>query len=181
MSENSVNAADNTYLLSSFFEQLVEHAFVSEILQEVYYGRGQVVEVLRSEVDSYGYDLILECNGVMRHVQLKTSRPDARAANQKVNTKLAGKPGGCVVWIIRHEDPVTRRMRLSYRYFGSERGGPLPSLADFKIAKHNKGDATGKKKERPGIRLIPKSKFQVIESTGDLVNILFGRLLQPEP
>jgi hypothetical protein len=80
MSDESVNSAEDAYLLSNFFEQLVEHAFVSEILQEVYYGRGQVVEVLRSEVESNGYDLILKSNGVMRHVQLKTSRTDARGS-----------------------------------------------------------------------------------------------------
>lgn len=174
MTDDSINSADDTYLLSSFFEQLVEHAFVSEILQEVYYGRGQVVEVLRSEVDSYGYDLILECNGVTRHVQLKTSRPDGRASVQKVHTKLGEKPGGCVIWVIRHECPESRRMRLSYRFFGGAAGEPLPDLSGFKVAKHNKGDATGKKKERPAIRVIPKSRFRIIETTAELVSVLFG-------
>jgi hypothetical protein len=165
---------DDTFLLSNFFEQLVEHAFVSEILQEVYYGRGLVVEVLRSEVDSYGYDLILECNGVMRHVQLKTSRPEASASTQKVNMKLGEKSGGCVIWVIRHECPDSRRMKLSYRFFGGAAGEPLPDLSEFKLAKHNKGDATGKKKERPAIRVIPKSKFRSIETTEELVDVLFG-------
>jgi hypothetical protein len=174
MTDDLVNPLDDTYLLSNFFEQLVEHAFVSEILQEVYYGRGEVVEVLRSEVDSSGYDLILECNGVMRHVQLKTSRPGARAASQKVHLKLGEKPGGCVIWVIRHECPESRRMRLSYRFFGGAAGERLPSLAEYKIAKHNKGDSTGKKKERSAIRVIPKSQFRVIETTSDLVDVLFG-------
>lgn len=158
----------------SFFEQLVEHVFVSEILQEVYYGRGQVVEVLRSEVDSYGYDLILESNGVMRHVQLKTSRPDARASGQKLHMKLGEKPGGCVIWVIRHECPVSRRMRLSYRFFGGAPGERLPDVSGFKVAKHNKGDATGRKKERPAMRVIAKSRFQLIETTSELVRVLFG-------
>lgn len=174
MSDGSINTTDDTSLLSNFFEQLVEHVFVSEILQEAYYGRGQVVEVLRSEVDSYGYDLVLECNGVMRHVQLKTSRPDARASGQKVHTKLGEKSGGCVIWVIRHECPDSRRMRLSYRFFGGAAGEPLPDLSGFKVARHNKGDATGKKKERPAIRLIPKSRFRVIETTAELVSVLFG-------
>lgn len=158
----------------SFFEQLVEHVFVSEILQEVYYGRGQVVEVLRSEVDSYGYDLILESNGVMRHVQLKTSRPDARASGQKLHMKLGEKPGGCVIWVIRHKCPVSRRMRLRYRFFVGAPGERLPDVSGFKVAKHNKGDATGRKKERPAIRVIAKSRFQLIETTSELVRVLFG-------
>jgi hypothetical protein len=166
--------SEDAFRKSCFFEQLVEHAFVSEILQEVYFGRGQVVEVLRSEIDASGYDLVLECNGVMRHVQLKTSRSDGRTALQKVHTVLAAKPGGCVVWVIRHEDPETRRMHLSYRFFGGAPGKPLPSLEKFKVAKHTKGDASGTKKERPAIRLVPKSKFLPIETTGDLVTALFG-------
>ncbi len=159
---------------SSFFEQLVEHTFISEILQEVYYGSGRLVEVLRSEIDASGYDLVLECNGFMRHVQLKTSRSDGRTALQKVHTVLAAKPGGCVVWVIRHEDPETRRMRLSYRFFGGAPGKPLPSLEKFKVAKHTKGDASGTKKERPAIRVVPKSQFREIETTGELVKVLFG-------
>ena len=171
---DSLAQSEDASRKSSFIEQLVEHAFVSEILQEVYYGRGQVVEVLRSEVDSYGYDLILESNGVMRHVQLKTSRPDARASFQKVHMKLGEKPGGCVIWVIRHECPESRRMRLSYRFFGGAAGEPLPDVSGFKVARHNKGDATGKKKERPAIRVIPKSRFQLIETTSELVDTLFG-------
>lgn len=174
MTEFETRALEDTYLKSGFFEQLIEHAFVSEILQEVYYGYGQVVEVLRSELDASGYDLVLECNGTMRHVQLKTSRPDGRTAVQKVHLKLAEKPGGCVVWIMRHEDPETRRMRLSYRYFGGEPSERLPSLDQFKLAKHSKGDAFGEKKERPAIRVIPKSSFRVIETTSELVGVLFG-------
>lgn len=181
MTNESVNSEDDVYLFSSFFEQLVEHAFVSEILQEVYYGRGQAVEVLRSEVDSYGYDLILECNNVMRHVQLKTSRPDGRASGQKVHTKLGEKPGGCVIWIIRHECPESRRMRLSFRFFGGAAGKPLPSLAEFKVAKHSKGNASGEKKERPAIRVIPKSRFRKIETTAELVSVLFGASSSPHP
>lgn len=174
MSELPIGKGDDVSLKSSFFEQLVEHTFVSELLQEAYYGSGELIEVLRSEIDASGYDVVLECRGIMRHVQLKTSRPDARAASQKVHCKLAEKPGGCVVWVLRHEDRETRRMRLSYRFFGDEPGKPLPSLSEYKVAKHNKGDATGKKKERPAIRVIPKGHFRVIETTEELVRALFG-------
>ena len=166
--------AEDTFRKSTFFEQLVEHVFISEILQESYYGSGMTVEVLRSEIDASGYDLLLERNGVIRHVQLKTSRTQSMAAVQKVHTALETKPSGCVVWVIRTENTETRRMRLSYRFFGGSPGEPLPSLADFKVAKHTKGNSAGEKKERPAIRVIPKSKFRAIESTRELVQVLFG-------
>lgn len=174
MKSKSFPPAEDPSRKSGFFEQLVEHAFISEILQEVYFGCGQVIEVLRSEVDAYGYDLILECNGIMRHVQLKTSRDDGKTSVQKVHTTLATKPGGCVVWVIRHEDIEKRSMRLSYRFFGGVPGNPLPSMSAFKVATHTKGDAAGKKNERPAIRVVPKGKFQAVETTGELVAALFG-------
>lgn len=172
--------SEDTFRKSSFFEKLAEHVFVSEILQESYYGSGMTVEVLRSEIDASGYDLVLECNRVMRHVQLKTSKSDGRAAGQKVHISLGGKPSGCVVWIIREEDPELRRMRLSYRFFGGAPGEPLPSLSPFKVAKHTKGNSAGEKKERPAIRVVPKSRFRAIGTTEELVRVLFGDSLVPK-
>ena len=56
-----VTADESRY--SAFFAQMTEHVFIAELLQEAYYAFGKRVEVLRSEVDAYGYDLALECNG----------------------------------------------------------------------------------------------------------------------
>lgn len=168
---------EDTYLKSSFYEQVVEHVFVSEVLQEIWYGFGITAEVLRSEVDASGYDVVFECNGVLRHVQLKTSKPDARVGGQKINVALAEKPSGCVVWILRHEEHASRRMRLSYLFFGGSPGQPLPQLTNYRVAKHSKGDASGKKKERPRIRIVPKSQFTPVSTTQELVGLMFGSLL----
>ncbi len=165
---------ENTYLKSTFYEQLVEHVFISEVLQEVWYSFGMTVEVLRSEVDASGYDVMFECNHVLRHVQLKTSKPDAKADGQKVNLALAEKPSGCIVWILRQEDLATCRMSLSYLFFGDEAEKPLPSLDGFKIAKHTKANRQGVKKERAATRVVPKSQFVRIPSTRELVGKLFG-------
>jgi hypothetical protein len=166
--------SDSVYMKSAFYEQLVEHVFVSEVLQETWYYFGETVEVLRSEVDASGYDLVFECNDVMRHVQLKTSKEDAKTSSQKVNVALATKPGGCVVWLVRHEDDVTCRMRLSYLVFAGEAGQPLPTLGDFKVARHSKANADGVKSQRPSIRVVPKSRFMHVATTRELVARLFG-------
>jgi hypothetical protein len=165
---------EDTYLKSNFFEQLVEHVFISEILQEAWYSFGKTVEVLRSEVDGSGFDVVLECDGVLRHVQLKTSRPDAATRSQKVNVALGEKPSGCVVWLLRREDGKTRRISLDYLYFGRGPRERLPSLDGFKIATTTKGDSTGFKKDRPNVRVVPKSSFKPVGSTRELVGVLFG-------
>jgi hypothetical protein len=165
---------ENTFRKSAFYEQLVEHVFISEVLQEAWYRFGETVEVLRSEVDASGYDVVLECNGILRHVQLKTSRSGGKTARQKVNVALAKKPSGCVVWIVRDEDQATNRMSLSYRFFGNAAGYPLPCLDNYPTAKHTKGNKDGLKTERPAIRVIPIRDFAKIETTTELVTRLFG-------
>jgi hypothetical protein len=165
---------ENKYLKSSFYEQLVEHVFVSEVLQEAWFRFGEIVEVLRAEVDASGYDIVLECNNVLRHIQLKTSKVDGKTANQKVNVALASKPSGCVVWILRSEDQQSHRMRLTYRFFGNDAGEPLPSLDGFRVGKHTKGNKDGVKAERPSIRVVPKRSFEPIGTTNELVTKLFG-------
>ena len=87
-----MNTPDNAYLKSVFYEQLVEHVFIAEVLQEAWYTFGMTAEVLRSEIDAFGYDLVFECNGKVRHVQLKASKHDAKASGQKVNVALARNP-----------------------------------------------------------------------------------------
>lgn len=160
--------------MSTFYEQLVEHVFIAELLQDAWFGFHKVVEVLRSEIDAAGYDLVLECDGVLRHVQLKTSTVGGRTAQQKVNIALAEKPSGCVLWIVRDEDHQTNRMRLTYRFFGGAPGEPLPSLDGFRVGRHTKGNAEGVKAERPSIRVIPKGQFVAVGTTRELLGVLFG-------
>ena len=57
---------------------------------------------------------------------------------------------------------------------GGQLGKPLPSLTMFRVGKHTKGDAAGTKKERPSIRVVPKSAFARVDSVADLVELLFG-------
>ena len=159
---------------SSFREKLLEHVFVSELLQEAWLNRHQTVEVLRSEVDASGYDLVLECNGVIRHVQLKGSKADAKTSIQKVNIKLAEKPSGCVVWLLFKEDTRAGRLKLDYLFFGEGPDEPLSGLDSLKVGRHTKADARGRKSERPSIRVIPKGQFTRIPGMTELMDRLFG-------
>lgn len=165
------------YLKSTFYEQLVEHVFVSEVLQEAFHNFDKTVEVLRSEIDASGYDVVFECDGVLRHVQLKTSTSESKVRLQKINRALEAKPGGCVVWIVRGVNNA-RIHATHYLYFGGPAGSPLPSLENFKTAKHTKANAQGVKLERPAIRIVPIKHFKKLDTTTELVKVLFGL---PEP
>lgn len=124
---------------SSYREKLVEHLFVAELLKFSWLHHDCSMEVAKPEVDNSGYDLIVEAKGVVRHIQLKTSIVGGKTAFQKIHTKLAEKPSGCVVWI--YVDEGTLRLG-PFLYFGAEAGKPLPSLADRRLRNTRKATKT---------------------------------------
>lgn len=172
------NSTDESYYkYSTFFEQMIEHVFISEILQEAWFRHGKIIEVLRSEIDASGYDIVLACNGFTRYIQLKTSKPNSKISSQKINIALSEKPSGCVIWILREEpkkECAEQRMELSYLFFGDKTGKPLASLEHFRVGKHTKANSKGLKSERQSIRVIPKSNFVKVPDTKELLIVLFG-------
>jgi hypothetical protein len=138
---------------------------------------GKRVEVLRPEIDASGFDVVLECEGILRHVQLKTTRAGGRATKQKVNIALGSRIGGCIVWLVRSVDEERQRVAFTYRFFGGGPGDPLPPLDGFRVARHVKGNAQGIKAERPAIRWVPKGQFEEFADVGALLERMFG--IQP--
>ena len=156
---------------SSFREKLIEHLLVGELLKRSWQRGDCAIETSRPEVDRAGYDLIAECNGHVRHIQLKASFRGAKTATQKVHLSLAEKPSGCVVWV--YFDPDSLELG-PFLYFGDAPGKRLPDIESFKIAKHTKGNGQGVKAERPNHRVINKGKFKRIDSIEGLWDQLFG-------
>ena len=60
--------AEADSLFSSYRERVLEHLFVGEVLRELWLRGEHQVEVLRPEVDGAGYDVVLECQSVVRHI-----------------------------------------------------------------------------------------------------------------
>jgi len=135
------------------------------------------MEVLRSEFDAGGYDLVMSHRRVVRHIQFKTSTVGGKAASIKAGLKLMEKPSGCIVWIV-----VTPGLELqSYLWFGGPPGEPLPDITALKVAKHTKGNAEGTKTERPNQRIVPRSRFERLDSLDAILERLFGRLPDATP
>jgi hypothetical protein len=158
---------------SSSMEHLLEYVVLAELAQEAWFGRGQLIDVLHSSVDAFGHDVVLECSRVLRHVQFKARRLDAKTSNYKINTRLADRPSGCVVWLGWSRRPNENRVDVEYRWFGGPPGEPLPDLGGV-IAKHAKANAAGVKLERPGIRQINLGPFERLAGASELLQRLFG-------
>jgi hypothetical protein len=157
-------------IFSSKLEKILEARFCAELATDLWLRGIADFEVLRSEVDDAGYDLVLEANGCLRHIQLKASRAGAATAEVSVSTRLSRKPSGCVVWMLY--DPDTLRLER-FRWLGGAPGTPLPALGD-KVTRHTKGDRLGFKAERPGHRVVPKARFETLHSPAELLDRLFG-------
>ena len=143
-------------LHSTSRERLVEHVFVGEALRALWRRGVTDAEVLRSEFDAYGYDLVMGRGPIVRHIQFKTgvrSKPDAVSLVRA----LAQKPNGCVIWICVSLDLDL----VPFWWFGGALGEPLPDLSVFASPNRIGRRETG---ERP-LR-VNHSKCPVLYSPG---------------
>lgn len=162
--------AQPSWHASSCLEKVLEHRFVAELTSALWLQGVPDFEVLRSEVDSHGYDLVIEAGGILRHIQLKAMVKGGKRRDVSVNVRLASKPSGCIVWLTY--DPLTLAFG-PFHWLGSLPGEPLPYLGT-RLAKHTKGNADGAKNVRPGHRVVPRTAFLAVASIGELAGLLFG-------
>jgi hypothetical protein len=98
-------------------ENVIEHAFLSALLEYCWFTRHIRVEVIRPDVDSSGYDLVLEVPPRIRHAQLKARHQKASGPMElKITSRLREHEDPCVIWIFWEWDTAARRVRLTYRY-----------------------------------------------------------------
>lgn len=158
---------------SSYREKLLEHLFIGELLRHLWSRGVTTADFLRPEVDAGGYDLVISCNRVIRHIQLKASFRGAKTARQKIGLRLGDQPSGCVVWI-RFD---ARTLDLGpFLWFGGAPGEPLPDIQSFPVAKHTKGNSRGVKAELPMQRIVKKGQFERLRTIQELVDRMFGDL-----
>lgn len=163
---------DRHYTSSSYREKVVEHVFVGELLRYLWASRSAKIDILKPEVDSGGYDIVVSHKSIVRHVQLKASLAGGSTAVQNINMSLADQPSGCIIWILIDESLNFK----GYLWFGGRPGLPLPDITKFKKAKHTRANAQGLKPERTNTKTIPKSAFERIADIPTLVERLFGKI-----
>lgn len=168
--EELVEKGDRNSTHSVLRERIVEHTFVAEILRSLWRQGIVDVEVLRSEFDAHGYDLVMARGPIVRHIQLKTGTAQM-PGDVSVSRALADKPSGCVIWI-----RVTEALDLGpFFWFGGAPGERLPQIEQYPAplrATHNK---KGVRPARLNHRLVPKTEFTALHAIDDVLTKLFGR------
>ena len=144
---------------------MVEHLLIGALLRCLWNRGIADAEILRSEFDAGGYDLVVSYGAVTRHVQLKSKVADGSTRSVKISLNLAAKPSGCVLWLEMTPDMQFHK----FLWFGNAPGTPLPDLASYPVAKHTKGNSEGIKLERPNLRLVPIRAFTALSSIDDVL------------
>ena len=85
---------------SHTLENIIEHAFLAQLGRCLWLQGVKDFEILRGDTDDHGHDVIVEANGVMRHIQLKAMYNKGRRKDVNVHVKLLKKPSACVIWLI---------------------------------------------------------------------------------
>lgn len=155
---------------STVIEKTLEHRFLADLCSHLWTRGTFDFAVSQSEVDHYGYDVIVEVGTIVRHIQLKLAHLEAKRTKVSVNSRLSLKPAGCVIWMFYQPDNL---LIDHYRWFGGLPGEPLPALGD-RVTRHTKGDSEGFKAERSGHRDVSKASFTLVGSMPALSVKLFG-------
>jgi hypothetical protein len=163
---------------STAWERLLELTLMSELTQEAWFGRRQILDVMHSTVDAFGHDVVLECGRVLRHVQLKSRALSAGTSKYSINLELTERPSGCVIWMGWERLPDTDRVRMEYRWFGGEPGEPLGGLGDRR-AKHTRANSQGIKSSREALREVRLTQFEKLTGVPHLLDKLFGPAVAP--
>lgn len=151
-------------------EIILEHRFIADLLAYLWNRNTFDVEVLRSEFDAGGYDLIVSFKDITRHIQLKSTRMKGKTTHVSVGTKLAEQPSGCVICF-----EIDDRLGVNgYLWFGAKPRLPVPPMDEFAVTRHTKANAEGIKAERPAHRRVPLRRFIRIGRIDDLVAALLG-------
>lgn len=160
-------------------ERILEHWLVGELMRSLWIAGRTDIEVLRSEFDRGGYDLLLDLGGIIRHVQLKTSRKAGTTSEVTISLELARRPSGCVIWAVVGDDLSLDH----FRWFGGAPNEALPEIAALKVAKQTRANVLGVKADKPNFRRLPASRFDKIADFDELLDRLFSVTWRhlPEP
>ena len=162
---------DSHFQNSTLRERIVEHAFVGDALRALW-RRGVVdVEVLRSEFDAHGYDLVMARGQVVRHIQFKTGQTK-KPGSVSISQALAQKPSGCVIWIRVSEDLDMG----PFYWFGGSPGEPLPPIDQFDSPRRPTHNKDGVRPLRKNHRSVPSGSFQPLATMDEVLVALFGPL-----
>jgi len=144
----------------------LENLFSGEVLRELWNRNIFDVDLLHSDIDASGFDLVLELPGGVRHIQLKAS---TKRKQISANGKIVNRPSGCIIVMIVSEINLSF---LEFLWFGNPLGNPCRNIRNYPKARHTKADSKGFKGQRSDTYKVSVGKFERLPDFGLLVDKL---------
>ncbi len=144
------------YQNSRFFENLLEHRFLFDLRRHLVLRQDPLLlNVLKSEVDAFGFDLVLAVAEHTYHIQMKTRSGSPPANSYELSESLWKLPNACAIWMLY--DPKTIEPTGYYLM-----GKPLPPIDEFASS------------DRPGFRKVKMQRANHARLTlTQLADVLF--------
>ena len=147
---------------SRFFENLLEHCFLFDLGRHLVLAEEpRLLNVLKSEVDAYGFDFVLSVAYRSLHVQMKTRSGSPPSNQYKLSEALWKLPNACAIWMLYEQATLEPS---SYFVLGF----PMPPIAGF-MASSKSGYRSVRMRQANHHRL----------SLGELAELLFPRYAAP--
>lgn len=154
---------------SQLREKILEHLFVGELLRQLWRRKRFDVEVLRSEFDAHGYDLVITRGSLVRHVQLK-SGVQSKPGRIALSTNLERRGSGCAIWIGVQNDLTMAR----FYYLGARPGEPFTFGAMATAARRVGRTARGIRPLRGNHVIAPAAMWQEVNGIEGCIRALLG-------
>jgi hypothetical protein len=85
---------------STFLENVLEHRFIFDVSKHLLYNQNLIVNIMKSEVDAFGFDFVLSAGGRTVYIQMKTRSNAPPTNGYAIADALWTLDNGYVVWLL---------------------------------------------------------------------------------
>jgi hypothetical protein len=138
---------------SSFREEMFEHRFIAELMEHCWESDFFNFEVLHSEIDNSGYDLLISIGDESNYLQFKVTKENSKVDEFPIHGKLINKKKAFIL-LSEYSDSelsICKRYLMRVKRDDFENGKTA-------VNSHNKS------KIRPEVKMIKRS---IVKSTGE--------------
>lgn len=153
---------------SNFRESMVEHRFIAELMEYCWQRDFFDIQVLHSEIDDSGYDLVVSIKNNTSFLQLKVTSEESRVCEFPIHQNLVSKPNAFILLIEYEKSNISIHKRHLKPITSIEWDDCSPATNS-----HNRA------KERNNVRMIKRKSIKNSKdelSIEGVFNILSGNI-----
>jgi hypothetical protein len=91
---------------STFLENVLEHRFIFDVSKSLLFKQKDIVNIMRSEVDAFGFDFVLSAGGRTVYIQMKTRSNIPPSNGYAIADALWTLNNAYVVWMLYNSEDL---------------------------------------------------------------------------